>query len=430
MKIPSFDAGRTIELLLAITGAAIAATCAAQGTLSPHVEPSSNPARASMSASAPPSAAAASGKSAPAPNAASVKPDPLSRFHALLAALEKKQQKAPVRILFFGDSHTASDHLTGSLRRELARRYGVGGPGYLVLGNKAARHTAAKVDVYGKFRVEPDVPALGSRQSDGVFGLAGLRATPHGALEWTSATPHPNTLRGQARWEIAYRLPEGASFRLTLGKNPPEHIGPKTESSGSTIRHIVREAPSDAKLEIGKASGAPQLFGASVESSEPGVVVDMLGINGARVATALAWDEPTFEAEVALRRPALVAIAYGTNEAFDARPPNRLEERIKELISRLRKGAPDADCLVVGPPDAPGDDNGSRGRVREVESIEERAAADVGCAFFSERAAMGGDGSYSRWAKESPPLAAPDGIHLTTRGYEELGRQIAKAIAP
>ena len=58
-------------------------------------------------------------------------------------------------------------------------------------------------------------------------------------------------------------------------------------------------------------------FGAVVESDKPGVVFDTLGLNGARMVTALAWDETSFRAELAHRVPDVVAIAYGTNESQD-----------------------------------------------------------------------------------------------------------------
>ena len=45
-------------------------------------------------------------------------------------------------------------------------------------------------------------------------------------------------------------------------------------------------------------------------------------------------------------------IAYGTNEAFDTRAAERVAEPLRGLVERLRRAAPQADCLVVGPPDA------------------------------------------------------------------------------
>ncbi|MCA9600528.1 MAG: hypothetical protein KC417_00810, partial [Myxococcales bacterium] len=54
-----------------------------------------------------------------------------------------------------------------------------------------------------------------------------------------------------------------------------------------------------------------------MEGEEPGVVVDALGVNGARAKNQLWWDDASFRAELAKRDPALVALAYGTNESGD-----------------------------------------------------------------------------------------------------------------
>lgn len=62
------------------------------------------------------------------------------------------------------------------------------------------------------------------------------------------------------------------------------------------------------------ASGRPQLFGVVVEGDKPGLVLDTVGLNGARLATFLAWEPDAWSAELARRKPELVVIAFGTNE--------------------------------------------------------------------------------------------------------------------
>ena len=41
---------------------------------------------------------------------------------------------------------------------------------------------------------------------------------------------------------------------------------------------------------------------------------------------------------------------------------------------------------------------------------------------------MGGEGSFARWAKEKPPLAGLDRVHLTPAGYAKLGEAFARAL--
>ncbi len=86
------------------------------------------------------------------------------------------QHDDDVRVLWFGDSHTAADYMTDRVRRGLQERFGSGGPGFVRIGLANYRHAGLKVSRDGAWRIEPHPPARRSRQDDGVFGLGGLRA--------------------------------------------------------------------------------------------------------------------------------------------------------------------------------------------------------------------------------------------------------------
>ena len=117
-------------------------------------------------------------------------------------------------------------------------------------------------------------------------------------------------------------------------------------------------------------------------------------------------------------------LAYGTNEAFDARRVDAYANEVSELVSRLRRGAPDADCLILGPPDSAAPDYSSLPRVAEIEAVLARTAAKLGCASYSLRESMGGTGSFLRWLKETPPLARGDRFISPAR-YERMGEMLA-----
>jgi lysophospholipase L1-like esterase len=120
--------------------------------------------------------------------------------------------------------------------------------------------------------------------------------------------------------------------------------------------------------------------------------------------------------------------AFGTNEAFDARNAEAIGGELGELVSRVRRGSPNADCLIVGPPDAAAPDLTSLPRVAEIDAAERRAAETLGCAYFSLLVAMGAPNGFAAWMRETPPLARPDRIHLTIAGYERLGEAVANAL--
>jgi lysophospholipase L1-like esterase len=187
------------------------------------------------------------------------------------------------------------------------------------------------------------------------------------------------------------------------------------------LHGIVIETEGSLALSFDGFVDEPELFGVIVEGEAPGVVVDTLGINGARAATPLAWDADAWVEEVKARDPSLVVLSYGTNEAGDAAALSVYEEHYGKLLERLRAGAPHSDCLIVGPTDRVGRDWVSMPRVLAIDEAQRRIASELRCAFFSPLRAMGGPGGLKRWAFGKPKLARRDRVHLLPSGYRQLG---------
>jgi lysophospholipase L1-like esterase len=411
--------------VIAVLSAIVAVTCATEGA---YRMSSAAPA---ARASAPVAPVAPHTQTAPAAGGPDGGVEPalrLPRLYGALRELAAGQRKLPVRVLWLGDSHSAADYLPHGVRSALADRFGAGGPGHLLVGLAPYRHGWAEVQLTGTWEREPRVPARSRREDDGVFGLGGMRFRPKGGAR--AVLRAGSALRDPARFTILFRARDGARLTAKLGDQPARTLNDAAGtpgSGGSGIRRLVLEGSASSVLKFSNAVREPELFGVIVEGA-PGVVVDTLGINGARVSTPLAWDEATFSAELRERAPVLAVLAYGTNEAFDTRNVQSYAEELVTLVTRLRRGAADLECLVLGPPDAATAGGGSLPRIVEIESAYRAAAERSRCAFFSLRDAMGGEGSFAAWARDKPPLARPDRVHLTPRGYERLGQALAKAL--
>ena len=134
--------------------------------------------------------------------------------------------------------------------------------------------------------------------------------------------------------------------------------------------------------------GSPELCGVVIETDsqkQPGVVLDTIGINGARYATALAWNEAAWGAEFARRNPELVILEYGTNELSDGgTQPSVFTKHLDKLVARLRGYRADVSCLVLAPTD--------RLDREEIEpalvSALEAEAKSLGCGFWNTFDAM------------------------------------------
>jgi lysophospholipase L1-like esterase len=446
---------RAIGLGLAMLAAFVAITCGSRGQLdgaqhaaspatisttqtalpsAPGAAPVNGTALAQPQSSANPPAALPDLPSAQAADLVANDPSRLElpHFFANLSGLEKHTRKTPVRILWLGDSHTAADYLTGELRARLETRFGAGGPGFVRVGVKPYRHTQVHWACDGPWRVEPPQPSRRAPFDDGVFGLGGMRAFPGDAPSFAAFEVSQGTAHGQLAWQIWFSLAEGASFRLDLAGVSqvitPASAAAKDVLPGSGMSRISLSSALTDKLQLTTLSGQPRFYGLTVEGSEPGVVLDTVGIDGARVATALAWGEASFEAAVQARAPSLVALAFGTNEAFDADKVEKYRAEYHDLLTRVRHATPDADCLIVGPPDANAVSGGSEPRVIEIDALQHSVAAELGCGYLSQLEIMGGQGSYTKWANKLPPLARGDRLHLTPKGYESVADVMSQAL--
>lgn len=60
--------------------------------------------------------------------------------------------------------------------------------------------------------------------------------------------------------------------------------------------------------------------------------------------------------------------------------------------------------------------------------LQRQTAAELGCAFWDARAAMGGPGSFGRWLGQKPSLAWSDLYHLTGKGLHIVGNTLSDAL--
>jgi lysophospholipase L1-like esterase len=171
----------------------------------------------------------------------------------------------------------------------------------------------------------------------------------------------------------------------------------------------------------------------TLERKQPGVIVDTLGIPGARAKFHLLWDELLYSEQLKKRDPDLVVLAYGTNEAGDEDLSlSDYEQTLRKTIARIKSLTPKASCLLLGPTDRPEKlEDGSwvpRAALVSVNTLQRKVASELGCAFVDVQAAMGGPMSIMRLGQVDPPYAARDYVHLTMRGYEALGDALHRAL--
>ena len=167
-------------------------------------------------------------------------------------------------------------------------------------------------------------------------------------------------------------------------------------------------------------------FGGGVDAARQArsrVIYDVLGINGARAVRLMSWNDSSFASSVVRRKPDLIILAYGTNEGTDNNWSVESYQRLfVNIMRRFRRAAPQASILIFGPPDRAVRGAGGWQSVSKMTALLEaqrRAAIEMGAAFWSSYAAMGGAGSMNTWVAKG--MGQPDHVHLTARGYIRLG---------
>ncbi|MBK6460989.1 MAG: hypothetical protein IPF92_08270 [Myxococcales bacterium] len=347
----------------------------------------------------------------------------LRRLYEGLGRLEDGTAREDVRIVQFGDSHTAADLETGTIRRALTSRFGDGGRGYVQIGRPWKSYAQEGVRTgMTDFVGEHSGPKFHGRPgSEGLFGLGGgaIATDRRGARAWAELSARANVI------ELSYlQQPAGGSFDFIVDNVRVARVQTRGVAYTAAFRAVpVADGPHTVEVRA-LGDGDVRVYGLTLDASANGVTVDALGINGARATALLAWNEPHVAEQLRRRTPDLVVLAYGTNESGDDATPERYERHLVDALSRVKRAVPSASCLLLGPPDRAIETKDgwiTSPKIVEIVRSQRRVAQAAGCAFYDQLAAMGGEGSMAAWAVQDPPRAARDRVHLSRDGYAQLG---------
>lgn len=374
---------------------------------------------------------------APAPTATPDALPPLSGSNASLqdfgdpnaAAVLARLRSGPgtsFRYLQIGDSHTAGDFLTERLRLRFQQRLGDGGIGWVtpmqIPGQRMARVSFTQAGWQ----------LISSRSSgpgnDYPFG--GFIAQVSGAFATLTLTPRYLTSR--------------QSVTVLLRQGPLDAPLTVTDASGAsfTIKspgvdaqwHPVRF---EAQLPITvTATLSPQtaIGGWWMENlGRPGAIVSAVGINGSELEQWNRWRNGWMD-DLTAARPDLIALAYGTNEAFRTTlDPEALRATLVAAIGSLRQRFPGSAILIVGAPESLKSLAGGRCGTRAagldaVQAVQIAVARQQHTLYWDWQQAMGGRCSMTGWVASGK--ARRDGVHFSREGYESLADDLFSGLAP
>jgi lysophospholipase L1-like esterase len=131
--------------------------------------------------------------------------------------------------------------------------------------------------------------------------------------------------------------------------------------------------------------------------------------------------------------PDLVVINYGTNESvYPAYLDKDYPGELRKVIARVRAAVPEASILVMSPMDRgvldPSGEIVTPSALSHLVDIQQKVAAETGCAFFNTFEAMGGSGTMGQWYAQKPRLVSADFMHPLPAGAAIVGALFKNAL--
>jgi len=339
----------------------------------------------------------------------------LANFFRALRASQSGRRLEPVRIMHFGDSHIAADILTAQIRRRFQEEFGDGGAGYIVPRNPM---TTRRRGVANGASPGWIIEGIGGRVAgDGIYAPAGI------ALATSLANEKAWLQTSANHFEIYYvSQPGGGSIDILVDGASVLEAPLSLASRLPRLNHFSYDEPvaDNYRVEVRTmAPGKVRVLGIVAERVNPGVTYDVLGINGARATRLLSWNAAAFASVLMQRKPDLIILAFGTNEASDPDWTAEAHQQVlTRILRRLHNAVPQASILIYGPPER-GDIPLAANRMPMVIEAQRRAALAGNVAFWSSYDAMGGVGSMNAWTARG--LGQSDHVHLTGPGYFRMG---------
>jgi lysophospholipase L1-like esterase len=348
----------------------------------------------------------------------------------------------PLRVGVWGDSHVAAGFITDELTKQIEAKglavatriipTSVGRPGVRLPVRQVCKGGWQLQAAY----TAPAPVAVGP-------SLSNLRSTKVGDYLWLDLRQRADRqvrsmriryLPVRSASALGVRIDDGTEVRFELSRlRDHQAIAPGVLD--------LRASSSISTLKLRVLDGEVILQSVSLDYVTPAeVTIDVFGLPS---ATVNGWSN----ADPAYMRQSLdanaydaIVLEYGTNEGavgrFDAAKYGAM---LASSLRNVRLVFPDSACLLMGPTDRgvripQGPRKGSIDFLKyshihqEIARIQGSVGAKFGCALWDWQRAMGGTGSIYAWARVTPPLAAPDLIHLTLAGYRRSAAALAQSL--
>ncbi|MCE9598557.1 MAG: hypothetical protein K8S54_11365 [Spirochaetia bacterium] len=348
-------------------------------------------------------------------------------FYKLDHAKDKR-----VRILHLGDSILWAETVAATMRRELQKKYGDGGRGYVSLQDTP--------DTVMQDHKNSTRHGFKMHSAPFAFGIHVMPELGYAGRTFEPESDQSTTIHSVARPDSYW---EEVTFQLRRNSSDSTNITIETERNGTKLKPdsqdiqfskrpcgVIRFKPGQFDSIAARFTNKPYVDGMLLERNS-GVSYSVLVRKGIHQSWMRAISQDNLECGFQDFAPDLLIFEFALNESasidthFDGYNPTRYENDLREYYARLRKVLPNVPVLMIGPVDRIKDADGvlvpvpAQNQVREV---QRKIANEFGFLFFDPAASPTMPAPAAMFAQG---MLLTDYLHLTPHGGEFLGSLVA-----
>lgn len=360
----------------------------------------------------------------------------LNRFFTKLQDLEKNKDSL-VKIIHYGDSLLANDHLTIDLKKNFQKKFGDGGRGLVpitrgirVVGRNVLQHRVTgnsrdfywhAIDTHRGKRNGITNPALGFLGESFMPGFPG------------AVTSHRQDGKQMQPWNQIYLILR----QKNIQKNSSDQtIELNVNHEAGSYNHDIELNKSTCFQERLSIPGSKKISIRFKKFPHNNLYIDALGLETSygvaytsvahvsmETNDRLNISNRNYSCGMQLYQPDLIVLQFGVNESqhlwvFDYRLPSEFKDNIAKVVKRIKKYSPHAGILMVSPIErirrGPGGKLITLPELLTIRQIQKEVAMEQGVAWFDSFTALGGVGSNQFFSRNG--WLMKDRIHLTHAG--------------
>jgi lysophospholipase L1-like esterase len=366
------------------------------------------------------------------PNRIYLPHDDYTFFDSLFFQLENADNEGKTyRIMHYGDSQIEMDRISSVLRQKLQEFFGGSGPNMIPAIQPVATISVSQhSNNLHRYMVYGDA----NRATHNRYGVMTQfsQVVGGGSISFTRSSHSQSFEKAKEISSVSVLLGKNSKgFTATL-KCDTITTDVKVLPACDSVSLISWILPNNVKRGTINFKGNAEIYAVLLDG-EPGVAIDNVALRGCSGTIFTRINEKTMRQSFDLLNTRLIIMQFGGNRMPDITSPKYISPYLAELekqILYMKRVAPEATLLFIGPADMGKRYNGKMGTWKNLPELNDSLrvmALRNDVAYWDMFNVMGGEGSMAQWVKHNPPLAGPDYVHFTFRGAQEIGSDLAKS---